>query len=114
MAVLKESYEIGSEGNQEHYNIWLPERVLPGFRDFTTQFYWRLSEVATALREALMLGGGFTEEEADYVRRLHKGDTNQLRLLHYPAMAQDMGNQSRLGAHTDWRYGRSSTLEKCS
>ena len=57
-----------------------------------------------------MIGVGFTEEEADYVRKLHTGDTNQLRLLHYPAMSQDMGqdgNQSRLGAHTDFRYGRS-------
>ena len=58
-----------------------------------------------------MMGVGFTEEEADYVRKLHTGDTNQLRLLHYPAMAQDAGHQSRLGAHTDWRYGRFLTLE---
>ena len=57
-----------------------------------------------------MMGVGFTEAEAEYVRKLHDGDTNQLRLLHYPAMSQDIGqygNQSRLGAHTDFRYGRS-------
>ena len=60
------------------------------------------------------MGVGFTEEEADYVRSLHNGDTNQLRLLHYPpAMAQDVGHdQSRLGAHTDWRYDRSPNSRK--
>ena len=56
-----------------------------------------------------MMGIGFTDEEADYVRGLHNGDTNQLRLLHYPpavmAHDMDMGEQARLGAHTDWRYG---------
>ena len=53
---------------------------------------------------------GFNHEEADYVRKLHTGHTNQLRLLHYPAMPQgasESGDQSRLGAHADWRYGRS-------
>lgn len=53
---------------------------------------------------------GFNKEEADYIKQLHTGHTNQLRLLHYPPMSQDVGqngDQSRLGAHTDWRYGRS-------
>ena len=55
-----------------------------------------------------MMGVGLTDEEADYVRGLHNGDTNQLRLLHYPPamIAQDVGgDRARLGAHTDWRYG---------
>ncbi|CAF9917161.1 hypothetical protein IMSHALPRED_003480 [Imshaugia aleurites] len=101
----KESYEIGSDENREHYNIWLPEQVLPGFRDFTTQLYWKLSDVATAILEALILSVGFSEEEAKYVRKLHNGHTNQLRLLHYPTMPHDFPqyeDQSRLGAHTDW------------
>ena len=71
-------------------------------------FYWKLREVAGAVLEALMMGVGFTDEEKEYVRGLHGGDTNQLRLLHYPAMVDDVGRegkQSRLGAHTDFRYG---------
>lgn len=110
----QESYEIGSDENREHYNIWLPEQVLPGFREFTTQFYWRLNDVAREILEALIIGVGFSKEEASFVRKLHTGHTNQLRLLHYPAMSQDVGpggDQSRLGAHTDWRYGRSSISE---
>ena len=110
----QESYEIGSDENREHYNIWLPEQVLPGFREFTTLFYWKPNDVATGILEALMMGAGFNKEEAKIVRKLHTGHTNQLRLLHYPAMSQDVddgGDQSRLGAHTDWRYGRSSISE---
>ena len=44
---------------------------------------------------------GFSEEEADYVRKLHTGHTNQLRLLHYPQEVGQHGDHSRLGAHTD-------------
>ena len=71
------------------------------------------------------MGIGFSEEEAGYVRKLHTGHTNQLRLLHYPAMPQQIGHDyravpqqvghdeghSRLGAHTDWRYDCSKIPE---
>ena len=53
---------------------------------------------------------GFSEEEADYVRKLHTGHTNQLRLLHYPQEVGQHEDKSRLGAHTDGRYACSQNL----
>ena len=104
---LQESYEVGSEENLEQYNIWLPEAVLPGFRDFTTQLFWRLNETSMAILDTLIMSLKLSEEEGAYVRKLHSGHNNQLRLLHYPPVPRDLlenRTQSRLGAHTDWRY----------
>ncbi|KAF2785925.1 putative leucoanthocyanidin dioxygenase [Melanomma pulvis-pyrius CBS 109.77] len=101
----KESYEIGSEENKIQYNIWLPEEVFPGFREFTTKFYWELNKTAMFILDALILSLEFTEDEANNVRALHSGHDNQLRLLHYPPIESGrLEDQyaSRLGAHTDW------------
>lgn len=105
-ADYKESYEIGSEENRVQYNIWLPEDVLPGFRDFTTRFFWELNKTAQLILDALIEALGLPDAEADAVRALHTGHDNQLRLLHYPPITDAMvGDESvgRLGAHTDWR-----------
>ena len=105
-ADYKESYEIGSDENRVQYNIWLPEDTLPGFRDFTTRFFWELNKTAQLILDALIEALGLTDAEADAVRALHTGHDNQLRLLHYPPITSAMvGDESvgRLGAHTDWR-----------
>ena len=57
----KESYEIGSEANASQPNIWLPEDVLPGFRSFTTQFYWSCNEVAQSILRCISLGLGLQD-----------------------------------------------------
>jgi isopenicillin N synthase-like dioxygenase len=105
-ADYKESYEIGSEENDVQYNIWLPEDMLPGFRDFTTGFFWELNKTAKLILEALIEALQLPAAEADAVRLLHTGHDNQLRLLHYPPITDGMiGHEGlgRLGAHTDWR-----------
>ncbi|RYC66158.1 hypothetical protein CHU98_g70 [Xylaria longipes] len=79
---VKESYEIGSEELIQQPNVWLPEEVLPGFREFTTKFYWRCFDVAKELLRAIALGIGLDDE--DFFLRFHSGVNNQLRLLHYP------------------------------
>ena len=104
--MLQESYEIGSEENAEQYNIWLPESVFPGFRTFTTQLFWRLSETSMAILDALIMSLGLNVQEAAEIRKLHSGHNNQLRLLHYPPLSGEMLNRTdltRLGEHTDWR-----------
>jgi isopenicillin N synthase-like dioxygenase len=104
-ADYKESFEIGSEENRVQYNIWLPEETLPGFRDFTTRFFWELNKTAQLILDALIEALGLAEAEADAVRALHTGHDNQLRLLHYPSIADAMiadESVGRLGAHTDW------------
>ena len=72
-----------------------------------TKFYWELNKSAMSILEALISSIDLTEDEASNVRKLHTGHDNQLRLLHYPPIADDRLNDkraSRLGAHTDWRY----------
>jgi isopenicillin N synthase-like dioxygenase len=102
----KESYEIGSDENKAEYNIWLPEEVFPGFREWGLRFYWELNQAGSAIFEALMMSLELEEREMENVRGLHSGHDNQLRLLHYPPVEDvrlKSGNKHRLGAHTDWR-----------
>ncbi|BDD62293.1 hypothetical protein MPDQ_006716 [Monascus purpureus] len=99
----KESYEIGSEENKEQPNVWLPDSILPGFRTFTTSFYWTCWAAAQDILRALSLGLSLPDE--DYLLRFHDGHNNQLRLLHYPpvpAKELESDTLARMPAHTDW------------
>lgn len=99
----QESYEIGSEQNFDQPNQWLPEHVLPGYREFMTKFYWDCNSTAQQLLSAMALGIGLKDET--YFAEAHTGHNNQLRLLHYPPVpAADIEDQSstRMGAHSDW------------
>ncbi|EIN10878.1 Clavaminate synthase-like protein [Punctularia strigosozonata HHB-11173 SS5] len=100
---IKESYEIGSDNDDEQPNIWLPEEVLPCFRSLTTDLYWKCFEIAKDILRLLARGLGLEDE--DYFVKLHSGNYNQLRLLHYPPVpAGDIESHksSRMPAHTDW------------
>lgn len=99
----KESYEIGSETLAAQPNQWLPEAVLPGFRAFTTGFYWTCFETAKELLRAIALGLGL--DDPDYLVRFHSGENNQLRLLHYPPVETEKLSSNalaRMPAHSDW------------
>lgn len=99
----KESYEVGSEENAQQPNVWLPEETLPGFRKFTTKFYWECNKVAQSILRAMALGIGLGD--SDYLIKYHSGHNNQLRLLHYPPVpAAQLESQSvaRMPAHSDW------------
>ncbi len=83
-------------------NIWLPESTLPGFRAFMNSFYWKCSTTARLLLEAMALGLGL---DNDFLVNYHSGHNNQLRLLHYPAVAAsslEAQSVARMPAHTDW------------
>ncbi|KAI0108144.1 Clavaminate synthase-like protein [Daldinia grandis] len=100
---FKESYEIGNEESKTQPNVWLPEDVLPGFREFTTQFYWNCFGVAKDLLRALAIGIGLEDE--NFFLRFHSGINNQLRLLHYPSIeVEKLSNNvvARMPAHSDW------------
>jgi isopenicillin N synthase-like dioxygenase len=103
---FKESYEIGSHDNKVEYNIWLPEGVFPGFREWSLGLYWELQKTAMAILEALIMSLDLEAGEQESVRRLFSGHDNQLRLLHYPPVERGHLNIAtdghRLGAHTDW------------
>ncbi|KAL8917798.1 MAG: hypothetical protein Q9172_005687 [Xanthocarpia lactea] len=102
VADIKESYEIGSDNYPEQPNVWLPDNVLPGFRQFMTAFYWDSWENAKMILQAMAIGIGLDE---DYFLRYHSGHENQLRLLHYPPVpAANIEDHSmtRMSAHSDW------------
>ncbi|TVY22573.1 2-oxoglutarate-Fe(II) type oxidoreductase [Lachnellula hyalina] len=99
----KESYEIGSEENDEQPNIWLPEETLPGIRDFTMRFYWECSKASREMLAAI--GRGLGLEDPGFLLKFHSGHNNQLRLLHYPpipAAELENGSSARMEAHSDW------------
>jgi isopenicillin N synthase-like dioxygenase len=98
----KESYEIGSEDNLDQPNVWLPEPILPGYREFMNNFYWQLYDVSKIILKALALGIGLDE---DHLLKFHSGLNNQLRLLHYPPVKAgevESGRVARMPAHSDW------------
>ncbi|KAM7223009.1 Clavaminate synthase-like protein [Rhypophila decipiens] len=101
---FKESYEIGSEHDDQQQNIWLPDDVLDGFRTYFSALYERLDKVADMILDAIGVGLGLDEEAHAALMALHSNRHCQLRLLHYPAIEKDMSDSvfARLPAHNDW------------
>jgi hypothetical protein len=54
--IEKESYEIGSEQDDQQTNVWLPEDVPPGLRPYMTDLYERLAKVGEAVLDAVAVG----------------------------------------------------------
>lgn len=101
--LAQESYEIGSDKCENMPNVWLPDEVLPGFRSFMTDFYWKCFGTAQDILRALATGIGLDDE--DFLLKFHNGHNNQLRLLHYPPVEKEKLEQNsvaRMPAHTDW------------
>lgn len=100
---LKESFECGREDDPVMPNIWLPDGVLPGFKEACTDFYWACREILEVnFLRALALGLGVSE---DYFLQYHTNADNQLRLLHYPSVPVKRLEQeevTRIGAHSDY------------
>ncbi|KAF7342471.1 Fe2OG dioxygenase domain-containing protein [Mycena venus] len=98
----KESFECGREDDKLMPNIWLPEGVLPGFKETCLDFFWFCYEIELNILRALALGLGLSEE---YFLKYHTVPDNQLRLLHYPSVpAEDLDNDliARIGQHSDF------------
>lgn len=78
----KESYEIGSEQDDQQGNIWLPEEVLPGFRAYMTSLYERFVGVGEVVIGVIGVGLGLDlegeEEEGRALRALISGRHCQL------------------------------------
>ncbi|KAL0953015.1 hypothetical protein HGRIS_007219 [Hohenbuehelia grisea] len=99
---FKESFESGREGMPGMENIWLPESMLPGFREACLNFFSRCHQIQLTILRALATGLGLTE---DYFTPYHLGPDNQLRLLHYPSVSAKSlhsGEATRISAHTDF------------
>jgi len=99
---MKESFECGSEDNDFMPNIWLPEGVLPGFKEACLSFYWKCHQVEQDILRALAQGFGLEEE---WFLGYHETANSQLRLHHYPRIAAELletNKLTRISAHTDF------------
>ena len=98
----KESYDLGHERNPMQPNQWLPEDVLPGFKEYMVKYHSSFHESAKIVFEVIELGLGLGKEFfADRCSSVE----NQLRLLHYPSLKVDKledSGSTRFGAHADW------------
>jgi isopenicillin N synthase-like dioxygenase len=101
----QESYEVGSEHDDQQQNIWLLDDVLPDFRSSMTALYERLADVAGTILGAFGTGLGCDEAAQDSLMQLASRHHSQLRLLHYPPITKhklQTETFARLPAHTDW------------
>ena len=101
---LKESFEIGREGQEGYPNLW-PDWDKEGveFRDVMKSFFLECKGMHRALMEAIALGLGL---EPSFFDNFVKVGDNTLRLLHYPPVKKDVFRknkmQVRAGEHTDY------------
>ncbi|KAL2399163.1 Proline hydroxylase buaE [Exophiala dermatitidis] len=99
---FKESFELGREDDERTPNIWFPEEVLPGFRQFMLDFFETCYHVELDLLRAIALGMDLPE---NFFKEYHLKKDNQLRLLHYPPVEAELlndGKMERIAAHSDF------------
>lgn len=99
---VKESFELGNENDTAIRNIWFPEEVLPGFRKFFTGFFETCFVIEDLMMTLIARGMGLDD---DFFLNYHKDRTNQCRLLHYPAVEEELlrvGKAERIAAHSDF------------
>lgn len=106
---LKESFEIGREGEPNHPNHWPTQTDIPAATAFKTEmlaFHDKCAALHGELMRAVALALGIDEHWFDsYTRRAD----NTLRLLHYPRVRKSTfantaagSEKVRAGAHTDF------------
>lgn len=99
---VKESFELGNENDTHIRNIWFPEEVLPGFRGFFTNFFKTCYVIEELMMKLIARGMGLDD---NFFNDFHKDKTNQCRLLHYPAVEEELlrvGKAERIAAHSDF------------
>jgi isopenicillin N synthase-like dioxygenase len=105
---LKESLEIGREGEDGHPNQWPPvddsdEQWPVEFRETMQKFFETCKEMHVEVMRSIAVGLGIQESFFDDFT--DKGD-NTLRLLHYPTVKREVFKknvgQVRAGEHTDY------------
>ena len=101
---LKESYEIGREGEEDHPNQWPEEKGdLDGFKTSMLEFFEQCKAMHVDVMRAIAVGMGLDETFFDTF--VDVGD-NTLRLLHYPEVKADVfkinPGQVRAGEHSDY------------
>jgi len=103
---LKESFEIGREGEEGMPNHWPPvegDEAAAEFGEFMRGFHATCAELHAEVMRAVALGLGIEERWFD---EYTDGRDNTLRLLHYPEVPKDVfkknKGQVRAGSHSDY------------
>ena len=103
---LKESIEIGREGEEEYPNRWPDfegDNRGADFKRVMQEFFLQCKDLHCLVMRAIALGMGLDEDFFDSFTE--KGD-NSLRLLHYPAVSKSVFEKSkqqmRAGEHSDY------------
>lgn len=100
---IKEGFDTGNRDDDEQPNIWLPEELLPGFRDFMQMFFQECSKLVHQLLHALSIALNLSPD--DSLSRFHEAFLFNMSLLHYPSLpTKDLlsGTHTRIPAHSDF------------
>ncbi|KAI8591545.1 hypothetical protein BDZ88DRAFT_443716 [Geranomyces variabilis] len=100
---IKESFESGNPLDKAQPNIWLPEKELPGFKDFMESFFEDCKRLIHEILGALSFALSLPESLA--LPATHAQSLFQLRLLHHPAISRSLltsGTRTRISAHSDF------------
>jgi isopenicillin N synthase-like dioxygenase len=102
---IKESWEIGREGEPDHPNQWPAESGdVVGFKETMLAFHGKCKEMHTEVMRAIAVGMDLDEKFFDNFTDV--GD-NTLRLLHYPEVNKEVfkvnPGQVRAGAVSHFR-----------
>ena len=101
---LKESFEIGREGEDYMPNRWPEETgAMVGFKETMIEFYAQCMALHLDVMKAIAIGMGLDE---GFFEPYMKAGDNNLRLLHYPPVKREVfaknPGQVRAGEHTDY------------
>ncbi|KAF6235478.1 hypothetical protein HO173_006161 [Letharia columbiana] len=100
---IKESFDTGNPDEDEQTNLWPPEELLPGFREFMEMFYQECSKLVRQLLDALSIALHLAP--ADSLAQFHEASLFAMSLLYYPALpTKDLlsGAHTRIPAHSDF------------
>lgn len=101
---LKESFEIGREGEPSHPNLWpSSDAEAVSFKENMMDFFDTCKRLHMEVMRAIAVGMGIDEA---YFDPYTDGGDNTLRLLHYPSVPKSVftknNMQVRAGEHTDY------------
>ncbi|MCJ1245559.1 hypothetical protein MMC30_002763 [Trapelia coarctata] len=100
---MSESFDVGNPKDEGQPNTWLPEELLPGFREFMGEYFQDCTKLIHQLLDCLSLA--LNLPATDSLAQYHRNSLFKLCLLHYPALSAPLlrsGIQTRIPAHSDF------------
>ena len=94
---VKETFDIGFEGDVEYENMWPDELASTSYKDTLINYFTTMDRLFLKLLGFLAIGLGL---DKDYLVQKCNQNHENLRLLHYPSL--DDPNRVRGNIHTDF------------